>query len=138
MDKVTQSNAAISEQSAASSDELKAQAEQVQNAVAELMCMVDGGGMEIDAAAQAIVSPTLNRGGASNYGRGSMEGRTFSASGSVPRNRLNGLSNGRDISNGSDGPDRSGRRMGANGSGSSHGTNGNGSADSDGNFIDQA
>jgi len=42
MDKVTQSNAALAQQSAASSDELKAQAEQVQAAVSELMRMVDG------------------------------------------------------------------------------------------------
>jgi len=138
MDKVTQSNAAISEQSAASSDELKAQAEQVQNAVAELMCMIDGSGMKIDAAAPAVVSPTLNRGGTSSYRGGSTEGRTFSASGSVPRNRLNGMSHGHETSKGSDAPARSGRRMGANGSGASHGTNGNGSAEADGNFIDQA
>ena len=42
MDKITQSNAALAQQSAASSDELKAQAEQVQNAVFDLMAMVDG------------------------------------------------------------------------------------------------
>jgi len=42
MDKITQSNAALAQQSAASSDELKAQAEQVQSAVSELMRMVDG------------------------------------------------------------------------------------------------
>jgi methyl-accepting chemotaxis protein len=42
MDKITQSNAALAQQSAASSDELKAQAGQVQAAVSELMHMVDG------------------------------------------------------------------------------------------------
>lgn len=56
MDKITQSNAALSQQSAASSDELKAQAEQVQNAVADLMRMVDG-----DGAAQAAVATPVPR-----------------------------------------------------------------------------
>jgi len=42
MDKITQSNAALSQQSAASSEELKAQAGQVQGAVADLLSMVGG------------------------------------------------------------------------------------------------
>ena len=138
MDKVTQSNAAISEQSAASSDELKAQAEQVQNAVAELMCMVDGGNAKIDAEAPPMVSPMLNRAGAARFGRAPEEGSTFSASGSVSHSRLSGFSKGRELSNGSEGPAKSGRRRGANGSSAWHGANGNGSGDADGNFIDQA
>jgi methyl-accepting chemotaxis protein len=134
MDKVTQANAAISEESAASSDELKAQAEQVQSAVGELMRMVDGGKVSDITDAQPVVSPTLSRSGASHVGHGSTEGRTFSASGSVPRNRMNGLSSGFDFSNGSE---KSGGRIGANGSGASHGTNGNGAGDADSNFVDQ-
>ena len=42
MDRITQSNASLAEQSAASSEELKAQAGQVQRAVGELMAMVGG------------------------------------------------------------------------------------------------
>jgi methyl-accepting chemotaxis protein len=42
MDKVTQSNAALAEETAASSEELRVQAEQVKGAVAELMQMVQG------------------------------------------------------------------------------------------------
>jgi methyl-accepting chemotaxis protein len=60
MDKITQSNAALAQQSAASSDELKAQAEQVQSAVAELMKMVDGtSGAAGKAGENAVVSPVL-------------------------------------------------------------------------------
>jgi methyl-accepting chemotaxis protein len=42
MDKVTQSNAALAEETASSSEELRIQAEQVKQAVAELMRMVQG------------------------------------------------------------------------------------------------
>jgi methyl-accepting chemotaxis protein len=42
MDKITQGNAALAQQSAASSEELKAQAEQVRLGVAELMRMTQG------------------------------------------------------------------------------------------------
>ena len=59
MDKITQSNAALAQQSAASSDELKAQAEQVQTAVSELMRMVDGNSNAHAPAASGIISPTL-------------------------------------------------------------------------------
>jgi methyl-accepting chemotaxis protein len=63
MDKITQSNAALAQQSAASSDELKAQAEQVQAAVSELMRMVDGGAGEAcevpGAGGNAIMRPVL-------------------------------------------------------------------------------
>jgi methyl-accepting chemotaxis protein len=61
MDKITQSNAALAQQSAASSDELKAQAEQVQSAVSELMRMVDGTSGDACQLADAmgIVSPVL-------------------------------------------------------------------------------
>jgi methyl-accepting chemotaxis protein len=66
MDKITQSNAALGQQSAASSDELKMQAEQVQSAVAELMAMVDGGkSMGSSEASGALVTPVLPRGGRS-------------------------------------------------------------------------
>ncbi|HEY3756985.1 MAG TPA: methyl-accepting chemotaxis protein [Opitutaceae bacterium] len=61
MDKITQSNAALAQQSAASSDELKAQAEQVQNAVAELMRMVDGNDNS-SANAAVTVTPTAHKG----------------------------------------------------------------------------
>jgi methyl-accepting chemotaxis protein len=62
MDKITQSNAALAQQSAASSDELKAQAEQVQSAVADLMRMIDGSGTTaVGPEAIAVVSPTLPR-----------------------------------------------------------------------------
>ncbi len=68
MDKITQSNAALAQQSAASSDELKAQAEQVQSAVSELMRMVDGtsgDACQVPAPmGSGIVSPVLpGRGG---------------------------------------------------------------------------
>ena len=61
MDKITQSNAALAQQSAASSDELKAQAEQVQSAVSDLMRMVDGtsGDACPVPAREGIVSPVL-------------------------------------------------------------------------------
>lgn len=59
MDRITQSNAALAQQSAASSDELKAQAEQVQKAVQELMCMVDGRTADVRKPA-GVVSPSLH------------------------------------------------------------------------------
>jgi methyl-accepting chemotaxis protein len=62
MDRITQSNAALAQQSAASSDELKAEAEQVQNAVAELMRMVDGKAADAGSLAGAVVRPTLSFG----------------------------------------------------------------------------
>jgi methyl-accepting chemotaxis protein len=72
MDKVTQSNAALGQQSAASSDELKTQADQVQAAVEDLMKMVDGGrsdGIDLDQG-QAMVAPVLraSRGYSSSNG----------------------------------------------------------------------
>lgn len=54
MDKITQANAALSQQSAASSEELKAQAEQVHNAVADLMRMVGGTGVGLRAPAPVV------------------------------------------------------------------------------------
>jgi methyl-accepting chemotaxis protein len=73
MDKITQSNAALAQQSAASSDELKAQAEQVQNAVADLMRMVDGGDSSSITPSVAVVSPVLPgaHGVSASDGRGS-------------------------------------------------------------------
>ncbi|HVW19574.1 MAG TPA: methyl-accepting chemotaxis protein [Opitutaceae bacterium] len=79
MDKITQSNAALAQQSAASSDELKAQAEQVQSAVGELMRMVDGGAgasCEVPAAgAGAVVRPVLpGRGRGVRHGANGSQG----------------------------------------------------------------
>jgi len=70
MDKITQSNAALSQQSAASSDELKVQADQVQSAVAELMKMVDGDTSETDESAQstAVKVPVLRHSNGSSQG----------------------------------------------------------------------
>jgi methyl-accepting chemotaxis protein len=67
MDKITQSNAALAQQSAASSDELKAQAEQVQSAVSELMRMVDGTSGDACRVpdSRGIISPVLPE----TYGR---------------------------------------------------------------------
>jgi methyl-accepting chemotaxis protein len=79
MDKVTQSNAALAQQSAASSDELKAQAEQVQVAVSELMKMVDGksGAACGIPASSGIMSPVLpgsNGHGSNGYGSNGRSG----------------------------------------------------------------
>ena len=76
MDKITQSNAALAQQSAASSDELKAQAEQVQSAVSELMRMVDGdsGSVGRMPASSGIVSPVLP-GSNGNGSNGNGDGR---------------------------------------------------------------
>ena len=52
MDKITQDNAALSQQSAAASEELKAQAGQVRRAVSELLRMAQGG-EDVQVAAQA-------------------------------------------------------------------------------------
>ena len=63
MDRVTQSNAALGQQSAASSDELKTQADQVQAAVGDLMKMVDGGRSDYSngIGSNAVVVPVLRR-----------------------------------------------------------------------------
>ncbi|AOS45146.1 Methyl-accepting chemotaxis protein IV [Lacunisphaera limnophila] len=55
MDKITQSNAALAEQSASSADEMKAQSAQVKNAVDDLLHMVQG--FADQPATGAIVSP---------------------------------------------------------------------------------
>jgi len=57
MDKVTQANASLAEETASSSEELRVQAEQVKQAVAELMRMVQGDSGEAGAGAPAH-SPT--------------------------------------------------------------------------------
>ena len=97
MDRITQSNAALSQQSAASSDDLKVQAEQVQSAVGELMKMVDGGRSEAseEARSAAVIVPVLrNSKGGSNGEpqrpavRTSMTGRN----GSAKTHRRNGSS----------------------------------------------
>jgi methyl-accepting chemotaxis protein len=60
MDKITQWNAALGQQSSASSDELKIQAEQVQSAVGDLMRMVDGSKpVAGDASRPRVVVPIL-------------------------------------------------------------------------------
>ncbi|MGH7997048.1 MAG: methyl-accepting chemotaxis protein [Opitutaceae bacterium] len=59
MDRITQSNAALAQQSAASSDELKAQAEQVQSAVQDLMRMVDGAAAAEPRKAADVVTPVI-------------------------------------------------------------------------------
>ena len=57
MDKITQGNAALAQQSASASEELKAQAEQVRIAVAELMRMARGGEAEAAVAGASVASP---------------------------------------------------------------------------------
>lgn len=58
MDKITQGNAALAQQSAAASEELKAQAEQVRLAVAELMRMASGDEAVAAVAGATVQSPT--------------------------------------------------------------------------------
>jgi methyl-accepting chemotaxis protein len=57
MDKITQGNAALAQQSASASEELKAQAEQVRIGVAELMRMARGGETSAFVAAAGVASP---------------------------------------------------------------------------------
>jgi methyl-accepting chemotaxis protein len=57
MDKITQDNAALAQQSAESGEELKQQAEQVRQAVAELLRMAQGG--DVVAAAPAVETPRV-------------------------------------------------------------------------------
>ncbi len=57
MDKITQGNAAVAQQSAVASEELKAQAEQVRLAVAELMRMARGGETVAAVAGAAVQTP---------------------------------------------------------------------------------
>ncbi len=57
MDKITQGNAALAQQSASASEELKAQAEQVRIGVAELMRMARGGETSAVVAAARVASP---------------------------------------------------------------------------------
>jgi methyl-accepting chemotaxis protein len=61
MDKVTQSNAALAEETAASSEELRVQAEQVKGAVAELMRMVQGesGEAGVGSAKTSVAEPVV-------------------------------------------------------------------------------
>jgi len=65
MDKITQDNAALAQQSASSADELKSQAEQVRLAVGDLMRMVRGGtageaaGFESAAPASPVTPPKV-------------------------------------------------------------------------------
>jgi methyl-accepting chemotaxis protein len=78
MDRITQSNAALSQQSAASSEDLKIQAEQVQSAVGELMRMVDGEGSAADTETGrscAVIAPVLRPAN----GRGRAQAETLRA-----------------------------------------------------------
>ena len=66
MDKVTQSNAANAEESAAAAEELTAQAESLNDAVAELLRLVDGQGRQIGALTARSAGPRnlgVNRSG---------------------------------------------------------------------------
>ncbi|HZZ17869.1 MAG TPA: methyl-accepting chemotaxis protein [Opitutaceae bacterium] len=65
MDKVTQENAALADQSASASEELKAQAEQVRIEVAGLMRMAHGKG---EAAAEEIIEPDARKARMSSRG----------------------------------------------------------------------
>jgi methyl-accepting chemotaxis protein len=60
MDKVTQENAALADQSASASEELKAQAEQVRLEVAGLMRMAHGNGAPSEAPEEEPVAPERN------------------------------------------------------------------------------
>jgi methyl-accepting chemotaxis protein len=92
MDRVTQSNAALGQQSAASSDELKTQADQVQAAVGDLMKMVDGG--KSDGRSPALVAPVLRVSrGYSQNGRGPAEARR-NGQRHLPGQSRNGNGNG--------------------------------------------
>jgi methyl-accepting chemotaxis protein len=88
MDKITQSNASLSQQSAASSEELKAQAGQVQGAVADLLAMVGATEQPVRegshhghhesadhfrGSAHTLVTPVIGRNG-SNGSHGSAHG----------------------------------------------------------------
>jgi methyl-accepting chemotaxis protein len=114
MDKITQDNAALAQQSAAASEELKAQAEQVRLGVADLMRMARKGG-EMDTTAsnvkaapltERVVTPRFNR-----------TGKTHSNHGT------NG-SNGAHGSNGTPGTQRSKGAPGANSQHADHAGNG--------------
>jgi methyl-accepting chemotaxis protein len=60
MDKITQDNAALAQQSAAASEELKAQAGQVRLAVEALMQMVRGNEATLSASSARVQAPRLN------------------------------------------------------------------------------
>jgi methyl-accepting chemotaxis protein len=111
MDKITQDNAALAQQSAAASEELKAQAEQVRLGVAELMRMASEGG-SADAPEKTkttpshdrVVTPRLNR--PRSNGNGSNGTNTFHGSHATksaivtPKNSNSSESNGHHESNG--------------------------------------
>jgi methyl-accepting chemotaxis protein len=85
MDKITQDNAALAQQSAAASEELKAQAEQVRLAVADLLRMARGDdGRKTLTAESSVVTPKLNR--AKSAGRNGVH----SGNSAVTRNGNNG------------------------------------------------
>jgi len=118
MDKITQDNAALAQQSAAASEELKAQAEQVRLAVADLLRMARGDGdhtLDDVAAARgqndAVVTPRVVRAKSVVHSRSGSNGfpNSNGSSGASGTNGANS-SNGRHENNGSNG---------ANGNGSS-------------------
>jgi methyl-accepting chemotaxis protein len=140
MDKVTQSNAALAQQSAASSDELKAQAEQVQAAVSELMRMVDGnsGAACKIPAAGGILTPVLPGHGSNGHGHGSNgHGRDQRSNGHAEKYYVPGRSMAARQDNGSHGFNGSpGHGSNGHGSNGKHGTRHN-PPGADNNFVDQ-
>jgi methyl-accepting chemotaxis protein len=83
MDKITQGNAALAQQSAAASEELKAQAEEVRLAVAELLRMARGGenaAAESPAVATTQTAPRTagpRRGGDASGGKSAAKDRSL-------------------------------------------------------------
>jgi CRISPR/Cas system-associated protein Cas7 (RAMP superfamily) len=63
MDKVTQENAALADESASASDELKSEAERVRSAVDQLMLMAHGGAMAATAAPNSEFREVSRNGG---------------------------------------------------------------------------
>ena len=99
MDKITQGNAALAQQSASASEELKEQAEQVRLAVAELMRMAQGGEAHA-AVAEGIVQTPVRPARSSAPARSN--GKTFRPSASPAREQTRGeikqMADGSDLS----------------------------------------
>ncbi len=125
MDKITQDNAALAQQSAAASEELKAQAEQVRLAVGELLRMARGDsehnfeGLDMSRSAdEPVVTPRLSSKQAVHVRNG--------ANGGYSPNRVHGT-------NGAHGTNGSHAVHAQNGGSNGHGgTNGSGSANGNG------
>ena len=75
MDKITQGNAALAQQSASASEELKEQAEQVRLAVAELMRMAQGGETIAAVAGEVVQTPARPGRGAATVRHAAANGR---------------------------------------------------------------